>query len=117
MADYATAVEGIGIDDIKGQPAHPTLRKNRKWKYTGTTTTGVAGAAANQALGFVTLPALGAGASGTVTYTNSLITANSVIKAWTQLGPVADATAGREVNVWLESRTGGSCVIGYHTAA
>jgi|GEM_PF-3444853 len=107
-----TLVDGIDLDDITAGITHPGLRSGRKWKYHGQTGNTVALNIANQGVGTGALPALAAGATGTITITNSLITTLSLIFCQVKIGTTtAAAGAVATVLTQLRAPAAGSCVV------
>ncbi len=121
-----SSVGGIGYDDADANPAQPGLTAGRKLNSLAQTTNKVTSTVANQDCGAALLSSSGgtvvAGTTVTVAVTNSLATALSMI--WpaavnnTTSGTFAtDATAGRGMDVWIESTAAGFFVIGFRPTA
>ncbi len=119
-------VNGIGYDNVDASPCQPGLTVGRKLNSMGQTTNKVTSTVANQDCGAALLSSSGgtvaAGTTVTVAVTNSLATALSMI--WpaavnnTTNGAFAtDATAGRGMDVWIESTAAGFFVIGFRPTA
>ena len=111
---YPTLVDGLGLDGL-AEGINPGLLQGRKLKWFGQTANTSAGNVANQGLGTVSLPALGANTSGTVVIGDGLIGATSILLLCPN--SKGDATAGRGVFAWVESVGAGTATIGYRCAA
>ena len=109
-----TAVDGIGLDDDTARGSQPGVLPNFKLKWLGQAANTAAGNVANQGIGTVGLPALGAGAEGTVTVTDSLITASSLVFV-TVVNANGDTTAGARVTADVRMPASGSVVVHYKT--
>lgn len=106
----STGVDGIGYDDLAAFPPHPGTKAGRKLKSLGQTSNRAGASVADQDCGTVAIGALAAGASTTVTITNSLITTLSLIRVQPMnVGP--NATAGRGLVCSPRVPTSGACVV------
>lgn len=112
-----TPIDGISVDQLGSNAPNPGLSPGRSWNVFGQTHNQSGSSVANQAEGTVSLPAIAAGASGTVTIANSLITGNSLVLLTVVNMPAAggagDATANRGVSAWIDSIAAGTMTIGY----
>src|SRR5438309_2103281 len=85
MTHRVTPVDGLGINRISSVGSSPPIVgpiPGSRAAYFGQAGNTVAGNTANQAVGIVACPALAAGAAGSVTWTNSMITAQCAIRVW-----------------------------------
>ena len=103
---FPSAVDGLGVDTL-GEGINAGVLTGRKLKWFGQTAGVAAGNVANQGIGTVALPALAAGAVGTVVVGDTLVTTNSLILLTSKIGPLGDATTSRGVIVWVESVNNG----------
>lgn len=111
MANPLSSVDGIGYDgDVTTGNRNAGWIAGRKPVSLGQTVNTVASTVADQMTGTVALPALAAAATGTVTITNALITANSMIFTQVRRGTTTGA-AGAGVVTEAQAPTAGSCVI------
>jgi len=108
-----SAVDGIGYKDLTSiAGAQPGLLAGRKFYFLGQTDNRIASNVANQGIGTVALPALAAGATGTVTITDSLITFLSIVLLTVKRGtttPAAGALAA--ITVSGQQPSSGSVVV------
>lgn len=96
MSTYPSPVDGIWYEDVTaathtGAP-YPGTAPGVKYLALGQTGNTVATNVANQGIGTVACPALSAGAVGTVTISDSLITANSLIFCTVRRGTTTPAS-------------------------
>lgn len=76
---YLSDVDGIGYDNPANATPNPGVLPGRKLKMLGQAGNTVASNVANQGVGTVAVPALAAGATTTLTITDSTITTASLI--------------------------------------
>src|SRR4051812_44549439 len=119
---WPTAVDYIEFDadpssstsQINSELARPNLgiREHKPYlKALGQTANTVAGNVANEPVGTLAVPAIAINVIGTITLTNSLITANSFI--FTTCRKVGtDASTARGPVVWVDALASGSATIG-----
>lgn len=108
----APILQGLGCTDPTAFTPFPTVLAGCKLNADGQTALAAASAVANQRVGAVTLPALAAAATSTVTISNSLITAQSYVQLTVKRGTTT-AGAGAVATVVLAGRipTAGSLVV------
>lgn len=119
---WVTAVDYLEFDAdpssnlhaINGETNRPNLgiRQSKPYlKALGQTANTVAGNVANQPVGTLAVPAIALNVVGTITLTNSLITANSFIFLTTRkVG--TDANTGRGPTAFVDAQAAGSATIG-----
>jgi hypothetical protein len=126
MAVEPSVVDGIGYDDNTATAPNPGVMSGKKLKILGQTVNKATGNIANQQAGTALLSSSGgtilANSVNTVVVSNSLVTANSLIflTAANEVGAGTfggDATAGRGMDVWIESVGSGTFTIGYNPRA
>jgi hypothetical protein len=120
-APASTSIDGLTYDDYVNNVPALGLMATRALRWFGQTINKVTGNVANEQIGTLNLPVLAATTTGTVTLTNSKITANSLIFLSvcnkTNSGGAGDTTAAREVTAWVENQpTAGSATVGYYTS-
>jgi hypothetical protein len=113
MTTYMSAVDGIEYDNLIGNSTYnPGLKANRKFKIHGQTANIVASNVANQEVGTVAVPALAAGATGTITISNTLITTTSLVQVmgW-RIGTTTPGAGAYVAPTYFAAPASGSVVL------
>jgi hypothetical protein len=121
-----SSIDGLTIDNTDANNANPCLITGRRLKWLGQTNNKVTSNVANQQVGTALLSSSSgtvvANSTNTVVVNNSLVTTNSIIFL-TAANEVSagtfggDTTAGRGMDVWIESVTAGHFTVGYRPTA